>query len=540
MNQKFFDFSQKYPHLKIGIITGDIKTNPDADVLIMTTEILMNKLYQIQSKSNIPVHSSVSFEMDMEQELGVVIFDEIHMIGKKEGFAMEQIIKIYPETPFLGLSATISNLEEMRVWLSKISKTEVKSIICDKRFFNLQRFNYNPSNNTLESLNPLSMISVEEFANGKVLDKNLQPTPPDTWNLYKKIKENYSDMKDIDHKKYFGERERVHLTKATNYFYDLVKFMVDNFDETKVNKIIDSFKSIGISEKEKSIGIIEDEVNIVKLAFLLKEQDKTPAIIFQKNTNATLRIVRRFAKDVEKLENEKYPRLINERIKNLKKAEKQYKQMENTMEKLTKSLENAKKKNESFRKDTRDFIRIAKHKEKEGIDDTDENVDVEALQKPTDDFIFTKYQNFSSGTVEEWVKELKQYFPSTGQEYHFIIKLLWRGVGVYAKGLPDPYLRIVQKLSSEKLLAIVFSDMSLAFGVSMPFRTVVVNRDNMTDDDLDPLIYHQMAGRAGRRGLDTEGNVIFSGYKWKRIEELSVCPIPKIEGINTINMVPLS
>jgi translation initiation factor 2B subunit (eIF-2B alpha/beta/delta family) len=180
--------------------------------------------------------------------------------------------------------------------------------------------------------------------------------------------------------------------------------MVDNFDETKVNKIIDSFKSIGISEKEKSIGIIEDEVNIVKLAFLLKEQDKTPAIIFQKNTNATLRIVRRFAKDVEKLENEKYPRLINERIKNLKKAEKQYKQMENTMEKLTKSLENAKKKNESFRKDTRDFIRIAKHKEKEGIDDTDENVDVEALQKPTDDFIFTKYQNFSSGTVEEWVK----------------------------------------------------------------------------------------------------------------------------------------
>ena len=42
-NQKFYDFSQKYPHISIGLITGDIKTNPDADVLIMTTEILLNK-----------------------------------------------------------------------------------------------------------------------------------------------------------------------------------------------------------------------------------------------------------------------------------------------------------------------------------------------------------------------------------------------------------------------------------------------------------------------------------------------------------------
>ena len=45
-NEKFYSFTQKYPHISIGLITGDIKTNPDADVLIMTTEILRSMLYR--------------------------------------------------------------------------------------------------------------------------------------------------------------------------------------------------------------------------------------------------------------------------------------------------------------------------------------------------------------------------------------------------------------------------------------------------------------------------------------------------------------
>ena len=129
-NQKFFDFSQKYPHLKIGIITGDIKTNPDADVLIMTTEILMNKLYQIQSKSNIPVHSSVSFEMDMEQELGVVIFDEIHMINDAHrGHVWEQSIMLLPPyIQMVGLSATLDNPERFAYWLENRGQQKEENI----------------------------------------------------------------------------------------------------------------------------------------------------------------------------------------------------------------------------------------------------------------------------------------------------------------------------------------------------------------------------------------------------------------------------
>ena len=45
-NQKFYEFTKKFPHISFGILTGDIRFNPEADVLIMTTEILRNTLLQ--------------------------------------------------------------------------------------------------------------------------------------------------------------------------------------------------------------------------------------------------------------------------------------------------------------------------------------------------------------------------------------------------------------------------------------------------------------------------------------------------------------
>lgn len=117
-NEKFYSFQKKYPHISIGIITGDLKNNPDADVLIMTTEILLNKLYQI--KSNIPVHSSsISFDMDIENELGCVVYDEIHMINdESRGHAWEQSIMMLPKhIQIIGLSATLDNPERFAYWL---------------------------------------------------------------------------------------------------------------------------------------------------------------------------------------------------------------------------------------------------------------------------------------------------------------------------------------------------------------------------------------------------------------------------------------
>jgi len=130
-NQKFDDFSKKYEHISVGIITGDIKCNPDANVLIMTTEILLNKLYQLKSgKTEILLNKdksggtliknpSTSFEMDIETELGCVIFDEVHMIGDpSRGHVWETSIMMLPKhIQIIGLSATLDNPERFASWL---------------------------------------------------------------------------------------------------------------------------------------------------------------------------------------------------------------------------------------------------------------------------------------------------------------------------------------------------------------------------------------------------------------------------------------
>jgi len=135
----------------VGIITGDIKCNPDADILIMTTEILLNKLYQLKSgKTEVLLNNdksggtmiknpSTSFDMDIENELGCVIFDEIHMINDpSRGHVWESSIMMLPRhIQMVGLSATLDNPERFASWLeTRGSKNEQndKIVYLTKKF----------------------------------------------------------------------------------------------------------------------------------------------------------------------------------------------------------------------------------------------------------------------------------------------------------------------------------------------------------------------------------------------------------------------
>lgn len=489
----------------IPILTSTYQTIPKRDLMVE----LVNSAQAIVGTAD----SIVDYLPLITTKFEWIIFDEIHMIGKPEGNFMETIAKIYKDVPFLALSATIGNIDFLTNWFQSLNtERNVVSIVCDKRFFNLQRFYYNTITNNLDVLHPLSLVEKEHFLDGSILEKNLQPTPHDTWILYKKMCEVFGDLGQLNHQVYFELKERIELSKANKYFMDLVKYMVDNYNEEKINTIINGFKNITLAD---------DLIDLVKLTFLLKTENKTPAIIFQKNTMACLRIVRQYAKTIDDLEDKMFPRLRSQRIKEQKKSRRLDKQKDREDEKPTNNGDDSKKQLKKFMKP----------------DVVEDDFIPTALQEPTIDFTLNHEQFFAEGIVEGWVNKLKKYFPCIGEEYHFMIKLLWRGVGVYTKGLPDSYLRIVQSLASKKQLAIVFSDMSLVFGVSMPFRTVVIYRDSCTEDDIDAMLYHQMAGRAGRRGLDKKGNVIFAGYKWKRIEELSICPIPNVIGCNNLNSV---
>tara|TARA_B100001093_G_scaffold519498_1_gene608809 strand:+ start:1632 stop:4127 length:2496 start_codon:yes stop_codon:yes gene_type:complete len=128
-NEKFNDLQNKYPDISFGILTGDIKFNPEADVIIMTTEILYNTLFQKKMlKEDVlkPEQLSLHFEMDIEKELGCVVFDEIHYINDPDrGRIWEETIMLLPKsTQIIGLSATIDKPEHFCNWIENISMRE--------------------------------------------------------------------------------------------------------------------------------------------------------------------------------------------------------------------------------------------------------------------------------------------------------------------------------------------------------------------------------------------------------------------------------
>jgi ATP-dependent RNA helicase DDX60 len=112
---------------------------------------------------------------------------------------------------------------------------------------------------------------------------------------------------------------------------------------------------------------------------------------------------------------------------------------------------------------------------------------------------------------------------------HPYVKALRRGFGLYVDDShTQEYRRIVQGLAQQGKLAVVFSDSSLAYGVNMPFRTSTFVGDD--PELLTPLMAAQMSGRAGRRGLDEQGNLVYLGMPWDRVKVLMLGCIPAIRG----------
>jgi superfamily II RNA helicase len=124
-NQKFHDFTQKFPDISFGLFTGDIKTNPDADVLIMTTEILMNYLFTSLNKDT-SSEIGLQFQIDIHNELACVVFDEVHYINDADrGQVWEKTILMLPKhVQMVMLSATIDNPEGFAKWCERGEEDE--------------------------------------------------------------------------------------------------------------------------------------------------------------------------------------------------------------------------------------------------------------------------------------------------------------------------------------------------------------------------------------------------------------------------------
>lgn len=128
-NQKFNDLKKQFG--SVGIMTGDIKFCPNANVVIMTTEILRNLLFKKDSTTkSIGLTAEISCE-----DLDAVIFDECHYINDRDrGHVWEEImILLPPEVKMVMLSATLDHPEYFAEWLGELKQRPINLISTEYR-----------------------------------------------------------------------------------------------------------------------------------------------------------------------------------------------------------------------------------------------------------------------------------------------------------------------------------------------------------------------------------------------------------------------
>ncbi len=121
-NSKYIEFGRRFGPENVGLLTGDHKVNPDAPIIVGTTEILRNQLYD-----------AMSVGQDLSTDL--VVMDEAHYLGDIDrGVVWEEVI-IYlpPRVRLLLLSATVANAREIAEWLSFVRGNEPQAVVTHER-----------------------------------------------------------------------------------------------------------------------------------------------------------------------------------------------------------------------------------------------------------------------------------------------------------------------------------------------------------------------------------------------------------------------
>lgn len=131
-NQKYREFKALVGPEAMGILTGDVVINPDAPILIMTTEIFRNMLQE---------------DPERVSDVRYVIFDEVHYIDDPErGSVWEESLIFMPASMrFLGLSATIPNVDELASWIEEVQGTTVEVVTHSERVVPLKHSLYERS-----------------------------------------------------------------------------------------------------------------------------------------------------------------------------------------------------------------------------------------------------------------------------------------------------------------------------------------------------------------------------------------------------------
>ena len=463
------------------------------------------------------------------------VFDEIHNLND----SYENIIKLL-NCNFLALSATIKNKDYLRGKFKEYyPHNKINYVEYNKRFINQQRWLY--SDNKLGKLHPTVCLDKNNFESFGPISF----TPNDCSVLYEKLSESFEDTDLEDHidnlspDNYFKEDKLLTLDDTRDY----EKILKENLEAIhksyplKIDYILNSFN------KE----LKENNESFFDLFKSCKEKDLLPMIVFHTDECIAKEIFDIIDKELYNREREEYPfhydilekkkeyydKYLETRL--IYSSKIKIKTKDAITEKREKMLDYDKRERDRYIDHISHYYGQCLSKCKTEKQVSNLKRELNGFLKYPDfrmvdqfikhkDFCFVTQEPMSGDEIRQIKKQIKKATGKTIEYEDPRFQLLKRGIGIYIDSNPDEYNWIVQKLMTEKKLGIVISDKTLCMGIDLPIRSVCFSgykNPNFTKED-----YLQMSGRAGRRGKDTQGNIIF--HNITNYKELMMGELPEI------------
>jgi len=406
-NQKYRDLREIYGYDTVGLVTGDIVEHSRASVVVMTTEVYRNMLLEeggerFTSEEN-PIPSSLA-------DVGFVIFDELHYlsdIGRGPVWE-EAIICSPPHVQLVGLSATVSNAEDLANWISRVHRP-ISLIVHEQRAVPLEHYYF--LDNKLHLVQDASGQRVERFPDVGGEAKIAQMMGRNRASLYDEDEEDEDDFWD-------GRGKRGRASPGSSFAND-----TRTSTEAQDNEKQRTRKPAPRKAPEPG-----------EILTVLREADLLPCLYF----------------------------LPGRRV----------------------------------------------------VEEAAMSAALHLFTKPEE-------QELIKEEVGIWLEQLPKEDRSLQQVYA-LAELLPRGLAFHHAGLLPGLKVLVETLFARGHLRAVFATDTLALGVNMPARSVVVGSLSKFDGQemrlLTPNEYRQLTGRAGRRGMDIHGAAIIPYSPWEPFE----------------------
>ncbi|XP_078597365.1 putative ATP-dependent RNA helicase DDX60 isoform X2 [Branchiostoma floridae x Branchiostoma japonicum] len=490
------------------------------------------------------------------QKIRYVIFDEVHCMGSEIGAEVWEHLLLLIPCPFLALSATISNPHDLQSWLqsakdfqkqldgqaSRKNKAQpqsynVRLVVYGERYSDLEKYIYLPckdSPNSLVPMHPYSVLTLKQLQDNLdnpdgAFPRDLTLSPRETLQLYDTMTRVWPErdsLKALEADAYrdFATRDQLLITKAQARKYEadlkseLVMWLKEH-QEQKVCSVIGVLKSHMERQQSTSAKEFDEKhcIDITGKTFLedqtvdllnkLKQEDKLPALVFSFDRGLIQKLVHIVDVKLSEMEMETRESLgvtqasIKKDLSMMRKVEKREKRVRDKDQK-------ASGKNILEAKDVPDAEQV--------------NQDAANMRRAFLKHSFVSEGLHSSEDLEKYQRRLN--FLSDG---HLLKRGIRRGIAYHHAGMNAKERQAVETMFRNKHLKVVVATTTLALGIHMPCKTVVFAGDSVY---LDALEYRQMSGRAGRRGFDPVGNVVFFGLPRPKINRLLAANVPCLTG----------